>query len=220
MVYEYAGNMHNVTINDMDGNPVSTGTYPYNAKLQVSCDEPDFAAFLEKTGENSYRIFSYERKVTFYVAEEITLEPATSARLEELGIDINVGFVNLSKTAPKTKDNRTVFNAQYVLPKKAELIEYGLLIGTPIDGPIREDDLILENVGVPSCYLLKRCKSTIHTSANQFVIGYSNPKIGLIYKGYLIYQLNGEVITIYSDLGVTPEDLPTGSDMGDEDVYG
>lgn len=220
MMYEYAGNMHNVTINDINGNPVSTNAYPYNAMLQISCDEPDFAAFLEKTGENSYRVFSYDRNVTLYVVEEMTLEPATSERLQELGIDTTIGFVNLSKTAPKTKDNRTVFNAQYILPKKADLIEYGLLVGIPVDGPIKEEDLILENVGVPSCYLLKRCKSTKHTPANQFVIGYSNPRIGLIYKGYLIYQLNGEVITVYSELGVTPENLPGGSDMGDEDVYG
>lgn len=212
-VYRYSSSEFDVQINDSKGTQISTGKYAYNALVSLKTDESDIVAWVEKTNDNSFRLFYMSPECNFFVTETMTLQPATAADLQRMGIKTDVGYANLRRSGTmNTTDNgieKVVFNGQFVLPEGGILVEKGILLAKNNgSGSINPEEVLLENAPgkgeamAPgfSCTLL-RCKSTKHTAANQFSIGVKN-LVGtgeICYRAYLIYDLNGTIVTVYSD---------------------
>ena len=97
--------------------------------------------------------------------------------------------------------------SKYTLPDDCQMIETGILFAANKNGPEAPDGSLLKlsNAGTNG---VVRCKSTSHTSANQFVCSTPTSKlagrrvgdIGMTWVAYMTYKdKNGNTVTLYSN---------------------
>lgn len=150
------------------------------------------------TGRN-WRPFYIGANLVYYSTESITLRAVTKAEFD--AYSFRLPAINNKQSGAILSSGKAVFNGQIVYNSSDDIVEYGLLVATPItEGyEIRENDVVLENSGTSTDFRVRRCKSTKLVGANQFTIIVGNLSGSVVSRGYIIYRTSKGLVTVYSD---------------------
>ena len=177
----------------------------YNTKVMVSDDNA--YGWVEKVqGTDTYRPFYIGKNLTFFVAESTEIKAVNQAEFNSYNFSFPVMNARQSTAKTEVLENGTkaYFNGQIVEDPTGEIkiLEYGYLIGKPINRIPSESELILENAGDNDDFRIIRGKSTKKSGANQFTVAVSKLSGTVSYRGYITYQIGGttgEIKTVYTD---------------------
>ena len=176
-------------------------TAAYNTKITASDDSA--YAWVERPEGGSERIFYIGKDLTFFVTDSVEVRAITKAEYDSAGYV--VPKVNLRSSGVVISDasdgkHKFTFNGQ-VVHNNAYIVECGILVGKATSGTITNDDMVLANTGTQDGYRILRAKSTQQVGANQFTIGVTTNLTGAFkYRGYAVYQVGSDIITVYSDV--------------------
>lgn len=197
-----------ITATALTGGTSISSTYGYNAKIELEGGEGAYGWSVDLGGGN-YRPFYVGADVTFYAMESLNLVAETEATFKAHGYTLpeiylrSGGVINVS--------GKVTFNAQAVANSRDDIKECGILIAVPngkqpgseatVD-PVTplDSQVIVENSGQQVGYAILRAKSTKFVGANQFAIAVKNLPEGYIYRAYVIYNHDGALDTVYTDV--------------------
>jgi len=205
----------------------------YNSRVDLKGSSGTYAwveQVLSTSGGIQYqtwRPFYMNKDVTFFVQEDVVLKAVTQDEFVSLFGSTEVAASNLMQrpamdggadaTGPKM-----IVNAQYVVPKDGQVLEWGILFnrGEALPADTLDEDLVLEkipdeanNLTADGQLRIVRAKATKNNGANQYSIKMSklnnkdaSGQTTYQYRSYVIYQYpdatnKGKMITrtIYSD---------------------
>ena len=174
----------------------------YNTKIEAS--DPYAYAWVERPDGASERIFSIGSNLTFFVTDSSEVYAITKAEYDAAGYV--VPKVNLRSSGVVISDaaddkHKLTFNGQ-VVHNNSYIVECGILVGkAKAGGAITNEDMVLANTAANDDYKILRAKSTKTVGANQFTIGVTTNITGEFkYRGYAVYQVGSDIITVYSDV--------------------
>ena len=201
-----------ITATALDGGTSISNTYAYNAKIELSGGDNAYGWSVD-LGNGEYRPFYIGSDVTYYAMDSLNLIAEDKATFEAHGYSLpNVYLRNDGVITVGEGDNaKETFNAQIVAKTGGNIKECGILVAIPngkqpgtdetVD-PVTPDDyqIIVENSGQQIGYRIFRAKSTKLVGADQFAIAIKSLPENYSYRAYVIYDNNGALETIYTDV--------------------
>ena len=202
MYTKVADNEYTVKVSTVSGNgDVFDDSASYNTKITASDDSA--YAWVETPDGGSARIFHIGSDLTFFVTDSVEVKAITKAQYDAAGYvvpKVNLRASGFVQTAADNGKKKLTFNGQ-VVHNNAYIVECGILVGKATTGSITNDDMVLANTGAQDGYKILRAKSTQQVGANQFTIGVTTNLSGdFKYRGYAVYQVGSDIITVYSDV--------------------
>ena len=186
--------------------PLENGTgfsnsVTYNTRIELKGGDGAYGwVELIKDGkETNWRPFYIGANLVYYATESTTLKAVTKDEFDSYKFKLPA--INNKQSSAILSSGKAVFNAQIVNRSTDDIVEYGLLVAkiTTDDYELGKKDIILENVGTQSDYLLRRCKSTKLVGAKQFTINVSGLTGNIVSRGYIIYRTSAGLETVYSE---------------------
>jgi len=197
-----------ITADALDGGTDISGTYAYNAKIELQGGANAYGWSVD-LGGGKYRPFYVGADLTYFAMDSLNLIAEDEATFKAHNYSLpavylrNDGVINVS--------GKATFNAQVVAEDMDNVQECGILIAVPNGKqpgssetvtPVTPEDfrVAVENSGQQNGYLILRAKSTKFVGANQFAIAVKNLPEGYIYRAYVIYNNGGALETVYTDV--------------------
>jgi hypothetical protein len=174
----------------------------YNTRISLKGGENAYGwVELIKDGtETNWRPFYIGANLVYYATESITLKAVTKAEFDAYAFKLPT--INIKQSDAILSSGKTIFNGQIVYNNSENIIEYGILVAssTNPEYELDERDVILENSGVNTDFIVRRCKSTKLVGANQFTISVGSLGGEIVYRGYIIHNTSNGLITEYTDI--------------------
>ena len=179
-----------------------TNSVAYNTRIVLRGGDNAYGwveLIKDGTGTN-WRPFYIGANLVYYATETTTLKAVTKAEFDEYLFKLPA--INLKQSDAIISDGKTVFNGQIVYSNAEDIVEYGILLAYATDAEyeLDERDVVLENSGVNTDFIVRRCKSTKLVGANQFTISVKNLSGEIVYRGYIIHKTSNGLITEYTDI--------------------
>jgi hypothetical protein len=191
----------------LSGGANVSGSYGYNARIELQGGTNAYGWSVD-LGGGKYRPFYVGANAVFFATETLNLVAEDKATFEAHGYSLP--NIYLRNGGVLSVDGKISFNAQVVTDNADNIRECGILVAvangknpdksatTPV---VPEDyQVIVENAGQQTGYAILRAKSTKFVGANQIAISVVDLPEGYIYRGYVIYNNNGALETVYTDV--------------------
>jgi hypothetical protein len=190
----------------LSGGTNVSGSYGYNARIELNGGTNAYGWSVDLGGGN-YRPFCVGANAVYFADETLTLVAENEATFKAHGyslpnVYLNGGVIDVG--------GKKVFNAQVVADNMDNVKESGILVavangkqpgGAAATAVVPEDyQVTVENSGQQMGYAILRAKSTKFVGANQIAIAVNSLPEGYIYRGYVIYDNNGALETVYTDV--------------------
>lgn len=162
-------------------------------KVSVKANDPKtgeyFAGWI-KTGDVEQNVISKDVNYSFYIYGDTSLTAIYSAEKPE-----EIPYVTLTDSVVrKQADNTYRFVlVGKVIPYEAELIEYGFVYKT--GAVVNPDELV---IGAENAQAIRSTKLFSTMEFNAKLNGYSEGD-QMSFRSYMIYSLNGQQVTVYSN---------------------
>ena len=193
-----------VTATALENGTGFSNSVAYNTRIPLRGGSGAYAwVELVKDGKGTnWRPFYIGANLVYYATETTTLKAVTREEFE--AYKFKLPAINIKQSDAIVSGGKAVFNGQVVFNNAEDIVEYGILIAKASNAEynLDERDVVLENSGVNSDYILRRCKSTNLVGANQFTINIKNLTGEIVYRGYIIHNTSNGLITEYTDIAV------------------
>ncbi len=189
--------------------PLENGTgfsnsVAYNTRIALKGGDNAYGwVELVKDGKGTnWRPFYLGANPVYYATESITLKAVTKTEFDEYAFKLPA--INIKQSGAIISSGKTIFNGQLVYNDLEDVVEYGILVASSTNPvyELDERDVVVENSGVNSDFVVRRCKSTKLVGANQFTISVGNLSGEIVYRGYIIHNTSKGLITEYTDIAV------------------
>ncbi|MBE6741956.1 MAG: hypothetical protein E7570_06580 [Ruminococcaceae bacterium] len=208
--YKYNASASNaITATALSGGTSISGTYAYNAKLELKGGENAYGWSVD-LGNGKYRPFYVGADLTYYAMDSLNLVAEDETTFKAHGYSLPAVYLR-NGGAIDVSGSKITFNAQVVSDNMDSIQECGILVAVPNGKqpgssetvtPVTPEDfqVIVENSGQQMGYAILRAKSTKFVGANQIAIAVNNLPEGYVYRAYAIYNHGGALETVYTDV--------------------